>query len=920
MASLSSPIVVKERAEFPSCVLREYEEWGLRSADLVNPPRRFWGDQEAPAPAVEASVDLKRLRCLQTPAQLLLALPETDNWTSQSRRTLARLWAYFLIAEDPQRRLEARPVSTLSHQISLVRHILEDDRLRRVLVADEVGLGKTVEVGMLIGQLLEQNPGLRVLYLAPARLVSNVRREFERMDLAFRQWTAADGDARLTDPRVIASIHRAVHSTNMERVVGTAPWDIIIVDECHHLSDWAPGGGDPREKFRLVRELIARQQAGGRVIFLSGTPHQGHINRFENLLGLLRGPGEGPEALSGRVIYRTKDDVRDWYGDPLFPTRQVNEPLVVDLGPSYRDWIRNIHDFFRPPKGERTQREAQRRAAGWRCAQALQWAASSPQAGLGYLVRQAVRAGWDLRRQTLAEAVAALRPYRSGRADEPIEQLFQRILKEVNRQVEEADVDDIEDAADADGIQAQAAMLEALLSQGIAVLRQSADQKWQVVKERLLDPAKQDKVVLFAQPIETVTALAKFLQRTTGARPAIIIGGQSDAERQREVEAFWRADGPQFLVSSRAGGEGINLQVAHRLVHIDVPWNPMDLEQRVGRIHRFGSRRTIIVDTVVVKDSREADAYRIARQKLRLIASALVEPERFEAVFARVMCLVPPEELQDVLIHDSLGPFTPEDQEDIARMVRQGFTAWRQFHERFAEQQKRIKQQDPGLATWQDFGRFLREYSDVEGLEGFKAQRFTQMGGRVDPIEDPVEAVTLGDGKSYICGDSGGAPVFGPDGRTAKQLGLNLKAVAEVLRRLAFCSTAGAAHLRWPREGTKPAAASGTPFGVLAFLRQTVKTDKRAGYLEQGTSLHCYVVTAEKAPVAVSGPEKRALLDGLFASTALRAKPEPTDHAVQALLKHEPLLTEQLRRPTEQEMDLGVRHAVVPVLGAVVNL
>src|SRR5262249_59810892 len=98
---------------------------------------------------------------------------------------------------------------------------------------------------------------------------------------------------------------------------------------------------------------------------------------------------------------------------------------------------------------------------------------------------------------------------------------------------------------------------------------------------------------------------------------------------------------------------------------IEVPWNPMDLEQRVGRVHRFGSRRTILVDTVVVKDSREADAYRIARQKLKIIAATLVEPERFEAIFARVMCLVPPEELQTVLIRASQAPF---DREEPARL------------------------------------------------------------------------------------------------------------------------------------------------------------------------------------------------------------------------------------------------------------
>src|SRR5205085_8211698 len=95
----------------------------------------------------------------------------------------------------------------------------------------------------------------------------------------------------------------------------------------------------------------ARQPASGRVLFLSGTPHQGHIPRFENLLNLLKRPHEPPERLSGRVIYRTKEDVRDWHDRPLFPRRQINPPLVVDLGTNYRDWIKAIHEFYRPGKG-----------------------------------------------------------------------------------------------------------------------------------------------------------------------------------------------------------------------------------------------------------------------------------------------------------------------------------------------------------------------------------------------------------------------------------------------------------------------------------------------------------------------------------------------------------------------------------------
>jgi SNF2 family DNA or RNA helicase len=166
-------------------------------------------------------VDGRRLRALATPTELLtLPLPEGDNWPAHTRRTVARLFAWFLVSEDPQRRLEGREVQTLAHQASLVRHVLDSPTLTRVLIAEEVGLGKTIEAGLIVSELLEKQPGLRVLYFAPARLVGNVYKEFTRLGLHFRRWTASDdADANLQDERIIASIHKAAYGANVERVV-----------------------------------------------------------------------------------------------------------------------------------------------------------------------------------------------------------------------------------------------------------------------------------------------------------------------------------------------------------------------------------------------------------------------------------------------------------------------------------------------------------------------------------------------------------------------------------------------------------------------------------------------------------------------------------------------------------------------------
>ena len=232
MTVATEPEIVRRPGEVvPLSVLRRYEEWGLVSVDLAGPPRRFWADGElAPVPIVDMGIDAERVEAAPTPSQLLAAIRDGDTWTSMTRRSVARLRAFFLLSEDPQRRLDARKVNTLAHQVSLVRHVLDTPALKRVLIADELGLGKTVEVGLLIQELLAANPHLRVLYLAPARLVRNVRREFVRLDLPFRQWTATDRDARLADQLVVGSIHKAVHGANTEQVLNSGPWDIVVVD------------------------------------------------------------------------------------------------------------------------------------------------------------------------------------------------------------------------------------------------------------------------------------------------------------------------------------------------------------------------------------------------------------------------------------------------------------------------------------------------------------------------------------------------------------------------------------------------------------------------------------------------------------------------------------------------------------------
>jgi hypothetical protein len=480
-------------------------------------------------------------------------------------------------------------------------------------------------------------------------------------------------------------------------------------------------------------------------------------------------------------------------------------------------------------------------------------------------------------------------------------------------------VDDIEDYVPGDPRDAESQQgLEQLIAQGISLVRIAGDDKWQIVKAQLLDAAGDEKIVLFAQPIETVTALARFLERQSGIRPSIIIGGQDDSKRLQEVEAFRRVNGPQYLVSSRAGGEGINLQVARRLVHIDVPWNPMDMEQRVGRIHRFGSRETIIVDTVVVQDSREADAYRIARDKLKLITKTLVEPERFENVFGRVMGLLGQDELQDVLLNDPTAPFSAGDQTRLADLVQDGFWRWKRFHDQYGEQQNSIRRQNPGEATWTDARRFLEEYGGAVPCQGHKIAKFRREGDTVRRVEEDADVIALSNGHAYVCADYAESLVYNQDGRLTPKLGLNLPVVCEALRKVAFPSQpVGAAWLRWPNNMEKLEFAPTLPMALLVFVRLTFSRDVNGQWFEVGPSLRMFYLH-DGQKTEITGTDKGRLLRTLF-NTTIR-KSADLDSAVPALLASaEREIVESLRKPSDQELPAGIRHAVLPILAAIVT-
>jgi hypothetical protein len=412
-------------------------------------------------------------------------------------------------------------------------------------------------------------------------------------------------------------------------------------------------------------------------------------------------------------------------------------------------------------------------------------------------------------------------------------------------------------------------------------------------------------------------ALAQWLKNKSGRQPSLIIGGQNDAERAAQVLSFRSQQGPQFLVSSKAGGEGINLQIARRLVHIDVPWNPMDMEQRIGRVHRFGSKETIIVDTLVVSGTREERMWAVARSKLRSVAQTMVEPEKFEALFSRVMSLVAPEEIQEIFVGDPSGNVSDKDSEKLSSLVVVGFERWRKFDERFSETQREIKQMNPGLAEWNDVGWFLKEYGGAEDESGISITRFRfDQNNVVVSSNEPAGVLRFRDGSLGYLGNLEGAPLNGPGAQKVTGIGLNETRVLEVVRQHALPDLpTGAANLRWGADSQSIVELLGEDAVVLAFLVQKFQFDTLGGSKCISNEMVVYGGEFGSDQISVmESKNKRSLITALQ-KVSVKAKPAGGVDFNWIKNKENELAT-LLYRPTPEQLKERIRIAVWPILAA----
>ena len=603
--------------------------------------------------------------------------------------------------------IETSLIDPLPHQRIAVYERMLNQAPLRFLLADDAGAGKTIMTGLYVREMLSRRLIRRILIVPPAGLVGNWERELRTLfRLQFR--IAGGADARGGNPfagpesdRLIVSLDtlRGERMFARLREPETAPYDLVVFDEAHKLS--AHREQDLRVR-KTGRYCLAEAIAGAEpdseqwelpwsahhLLLLTATPHMGKEYPYFALWRLLLPDTlSTPEAFDGfpresrrrHFMRRTKEEMVRFDGRPLYPQRNCGT-LSYELtqGPDseqelYDETTEYIATYYNRAK---------------------------------MLNRSAARLAMSVFQRRLASSTYAL--MRSfGRRKEKLEAMIDEIrsgrLSEEQLGMRQNRLDGLEDvfetqtadesAAGEDGGEGQEDFEEEALAGTVAVNlaeleveRQRVDEllgkarrlyeageesKFERLQGVLRDEEDADeKLILFTEHRDTAEFLIRRLEGLgfTG-RIAQIHGGMPYQERECQVEFFRRSaadNGANYLVATDAAGEGINLQFCWRMVNYDIPWNPARLEQRMGRIHRYGQERDpVVIVNLVAGATREGQVMKRLLEKLELIREQLGSDKVFD-VIGRLF--------EGVSFGDYLAQAAAGDGEEVLRRIEGSLT------------------------------------------------------------------------------------------------------------------------------------------------------------------------------------------------------------------------------------------------------
>jgi superfamily II DNA or RNA helicase len=545
------------------------------------------------------------------------AVPDRDGG-GNPRRALAALWGLWMRHAIPRIRsavLATRPLEPFAHQDEAVfRYMLRQPRLR-FLLGDEPGTGKTIMSGMYLAEAMRRGllPGNTVI-VVPAHLVEKWIRDLRRYFAitAKRITPEIARDPADLDPRYrvwLVSLDLYAYNSDVKRkVAGTrSSWSLAIFDEAHRLTPTS----------RLLESARDLTDRAHHLLLLTATPHRGNEWFWRGLLNLLddeRYPWSATEREFDRTLRpsrmsflrRMKEDLKDRDGKALFPPRYA-QTVPVTLAPleqaGYDDVMGYVDEWYGANAVLARSIYGKRAASSLVAALAtIQRRYKALQGPAGDLTEPLIDAGLDDRLTGRRADTAALED------------------DDAWQQAEDAVVA----ARSKDKKAEQEAISHVMATLRLAIASSGEPAKWTRCKALLADHGiapDHGQVLVFSEFTDTVEWLAKQF-RTAGYSARTLTGQVGHQDRDRLQQDFL-AGKFQVLVSTDAGGEGIDLQSAHVMVDWDIPWSLVRLEQRMGRLHRIGQRNAVHVYHLVAPGTREGRVQEVMLTNMERAAESL---------------------------------------------------------------------------------------------------------------------------------------------------------------------------------------------------------------------------------------------------------------------------------------------------------
>ena len=579
---------------------------------------------------------------------------------------------------------ETARIDPLPHQrIAVYERMLPQEPLR-FLLADDAGAGKTIMTGLYVREMLFRRRIRRVLIVPPAGLVGNWERELRTL-FRLRCRIVTGTDCReganpfvgLDGDRVIVSLDTLVTERVFKalRNPAVAPFDLVVFDEAHKLSASRTEHRVTRTQRYELAEALAGvttnhvdPHSGGsddvrfagltwaarHVLLLTATPHMGKESPWHHLWRLLDHHAFGAaealrrfpaEARQRHFVRRTKEEMVDLAGNPLYRQRTCRTYSFDLTGGEdgeealYLHTTAWLHEHYNRAHRNRS---------------AAQLAMSVFQRRLASSTSALLRS-FERRIEKLERDVA---DWQSGRLDAESLAHRERLLARRQRadyfdthaadeDVREDDAipgersEDFEDAVlgavaavTIEELRREIGVLQDLRARALALIDAGDESKFEKLREVLEDPRyAADKWLIFSEHRDTVDFLVRRIEGLGYSdQVAVIHGGMAWPERDEQVDRFREPNGARFLVATDAAGEGINLQFCRLMVNYDIPWNPARLEQRMGRIHRYGQKHDVRVVNLVAGGTREGRVLKVLLDKLESVRRALSSDKVFDVI------------------------------------------------------------------------------------------------------------------------------------------------------------------------------------------------------------------------------------------------------------------------------------------------